>query len=293
MHKLKVKYLDDSETTLNLYLQIYILINSLIYFARYVIIFKMIFSFCSIASGSKGNCYFLSDGSEVALIDMGVSATYVERALKVLGVNADRVSVLVTHTHTDHTAGLNIFVKRHPSTKVYCSEQSSYKLTALLGRANTFVINNSLNLGGIEVNPFQLSHDVPCVGYKLSKLGRSVGIATDTGYATHDMINRLCGCDFVVIESNHDLAMLEYSSYPYILKERIRSPRGHLSNADAAIAMKTLHNDGGVKHFMLAHLSQENNSPECALNCAREAVGYDVELDIAMQDNMSALYDIN
>lgn len=250
---------------------------------------------CAIASGSKGNCFYISGGNTRMLIDLGISAARCDRCLSVIGGGSP--DVVITHAHTDHVGGIATYAKKHENAHFYCAPLAAYQVRRLVGGNRLTVIDSEFNVGEFTVKPFNVSHDVPCVGYTVSYGGKRVGYCTDLGVITDDIISNLSECDFVVLESNHDPEMLKYNPcYSPYLKSRISSNIGHLSNETAACAAAELARRG-VRNFMLAHLSDSNNYPELALKTTLlklQSSGItNANVDVARQDEMSALYEIN
>lgn len=230
----------------------------------------MSIKFCCFASGSKGNCTYVTDGKTDLLIDLGISATRAERALTVLGGNPDRAAILVTHEHSDHIGGIAMFAKRHPECSVHCQARTA---PALLARGIKPIVDNPVfAVGDISVEAVPVPHDVPCVGYVIHNHTKSVAVVTDIGRAGTEILDCMAHCDLVMIEANHDLEKLAANPcYTSVLKARIRSDRGHLSNPDCAEACAYLAKNG-VKNFVLAHLSEENNAPDLALSTVKSAI---------------------
>ncbi len=226
-------------------------------------------SFTTLYSGSSGNCGLVRCGEKYLLIDMGKSCRTTVNALKELGLPlADLQGILVTHEHVDHVSGLRVFLKHHP-VPVYGGADTLDALAcagilpdnvdaiALEGRGE--------DVGGFYVSAFPTSHDVPCCGYRIRTAdGRVMAIATDLGHLTPVVHTNLAGADLVAIEANYDLYSLRNGPYPYYLKRRIESPRGHLSNDECAAKILELLQEGCTR-FALCHLSQENNTPDLAL----------------------------
>lgn len=255
----------------------------------------MSLKFCVLASGSKGNCCYISDGTTDILIDMGISATRVEKCLSVLGVNPDTVRVLVTHAHSDHINGLKIFCKKHVLAKVICQREVAVAVAREQG-ISPLVASRSFRVGDMNVTALPVSHDVPCFGYVVSSGEHSVAVVTDIGVVSLEQMNALSSCGIVMLESNHDVDMLKVNPrYNAMLKRRILSEYGHLSNVDCAAACAYLA-ASGVKRFVLAHLSEENNNPELAIATVTgsiESAGVSgVAVTAAKQDAMSGLYEI-
>ena len=252
---------------------------------------------CSLFSGSTGNCTFITDGVTKILIDAGVHHEKIMRALSVLGQDCDNLSILVTHSHKDHMVGLRGLMKKHANIEVFAHEDTFNELV----KAN--VPSKSLHkfagedffVGGITVSAYRLSHDVPCVGYSLSLGGKKFSYITDTGIITNEARAATEGSDVVMLESNHSVELLLNGSYPYTLKRRILSERGHLSN-EACAEMATFLAGTGTKYIILAHLSENNNYPELAYSVTSDALkagGYnEVTVEVASPDRMSGLIEI-
>lgn len=225
--------------------------------------------FTTLYSGSSGNCGLVLCEDKYLLVDMGKSCRTTLTALRSLGLSvSDCEGILLTHEHSDHVAGLDTFLK-HYSVPVY-------------GRADTLEMLESRgtlppaidaiamdgrreDVGGFVVESFPTSHDVPCCGYRIrTPDGRKMAIATDLGICTPVVQQALAGNDLVALEANYDAFSLHGGPYPYYLKVRIASDRGHLDNKACAAEILDLVQDG-CKKFALCHLSQTNNSPELAL----------------------------
>lgn len=251
--------------------------------------------FCAISSGSKGNCTYISDGTTDVLIDLGISATRAERCLSVLGVDPDKVSVLVTHSHSDHVGGLRIFCKKHPSTRVICQKECASGIMRS-GGVSPMTVARNFTLGTLFVTALAVSHDVPCFGYIVSDGEKKIAVVTDIGVVDGKQLQALGDCGIVMLECNHDPDMLRANPrYTPMLKARIASSHGHLSNADCAAACTYLAS-GGVKNFVLAHLSEENNDPVLAVRQVCRAIGeagvYDAHVIAAKQNAMSGLFEV-
>ncbi len=223
---------------------------------------------CQLFSGSSGNSIYIGTNSGGVLVDIGVSAKRCEAALKNLGIAPESIkAVLVTHEHKDHISGVRVFASRY-KTPVYASPATlaeMQKSGIVNGSFNSFEINGALDFGDMCAEAFHNSHDsVDCVGYEFAVSGgRKISVCTDTGYVTDDAKLHLAGSDLVFLESNHEISMLENGAYPYVLKKRILSDKGHLSNTAADEFAKDLLQSGTTR-FVLSHLSRENNLPEIA-----------------------------
>lgn len=250
---------------------------------------------CCLASGSKGNCCYVSDGTDNILVDLGISALRAEKCLEVLGVDPDSVAVAVTHSHTDHVGGIKSFVKRHPSVNVYCQKECEGLIARAAG-VTPVVMPREFCVGKMTVTAIAASHDVPCFGYVITDGVKRVSVMTDVGTVNRAQLDAFCACDIVMIECNHDREMLAANpNYTPVLKARIASCRGHLSNTDCAGACAFLASSG-VKNFILAHLSEENNTDEKALAAVRSAVisagVLDARIIAAKQNEMTGLYEV-
>ena len=236
----------------------------------------LLITLTTIASGSEGNCLLLCANDTRILLDVGISCRRILQALESLRCPVDTLDgVLLTHAHTDHTAGLASLCRRC-AVPVYASAmtaaQIGMKNGALYDRITAVAPGDRFLLGDAEITVFPLSHDAAgAVDYRVDCGGASFGALTDTGYVTEEARQALCGVELLLLESNHDLTLLENGPYPYPLKERIAGRRGHLCNEDAAAFAAYLASTG-TRQFVLAHLSRENNTPELALAAMEAAL---------------------
>jgi phosphoribosyl 1,2-cyclic phosphodiesterase len=238
------------------------------------------FRFVPLCSSSKGNCVLIEYGGRGILIDAGMSCRSLTRALHAHEA-PEITAILVTHEHSDHVKGLNVLAK-----------QLNVPVFASMGTIKALQDKNALDfdvaisdLSGLNklhfdmaVRAFHTSHDsAESVGYVFDdKNGVTAGVCTDSGRVTIEASQALSGCDLVYLESNYDPYMLKTGSYPMFLKRRIQSDTGHLSNDDSA-NFSTYLIKNGTKHLILAHLSEENNTPLIAKTAhvtALQAAGY-------------------
>ena len=235
----------------------------------------------SLYSGSTGNAFLIRTDAGAILIDAGKNAKKLCHALDEAGVSPDEIgAIFITHEHSDHISALPVFLKKHP-LPVHILGGSAYRLANDQAVAPHLVLHPPIymvEVCGMRISSFPTPHDSHAsAGYRIDLLDGErtyarIGYATDIGFVSHEVETGLWGCDAVILESNYDLEMLHCGPYPYDLKRRIASQRGHLSNPDsAAFAAKLCAN--GTRALMLAHLSQENNTPELALNECLCAVG--------------------
>lgn len=241
---------------------------------------------CPLFSGSSGNSYYIGSRSAGLLIDAGRSARQLDNMLKLCGIDPLALQgILVTHEHTDHVSGLRVFAKKY-RLPVLASAGTLSALGDTLCEVETHPVEEGLQMAGMTVTPFSTSHDcAQPLGYRVrTEDGRTLGFATDLGYLSDTVKEHLLGADLVVIESNHDPEMLRTGGYPYPLKQRILSDRGHLSNGVCAGFLPELMKSG-TKRFLLAHLSRENNSPALALDTSLSALtraGFTREIDFLL-----------
>ncbi len=223
----------------------------------------------SIASGSSGNCGVYVEGSTVIVIDLGVSLRKITKGLEYIGLTLqDVTAVLITHEHIDHVKGLPMFLKK-AGTPVFASNGTIKALEQKgmieLGLINPMEDGKSFDIEQIGVLPFRTPHDAAeSLGFKLESPDFCFGFATDLGFVPRSVKDLLRGCDAAVLESNHDPYLLQLGPYPYNLKERVSGPGGHLSNPDCAVFAADLVRHG-ARTIILAHLSEQNNMPELAL----------------------------
>lgn len=249
--------------------------------------------FCSLASGSRGNCLYLSSENTTVIIDAGISLKRIEQGLGKFG--GSKINLLITHTHSDHVSGLASFVRKY-SPSVYCFGGCYDKVKDIvMGGAEVTAFDGDFYLGDITVSPFRVSHDVPCVGYSFYNGGRKLSVMTDLGVFTQSQAKQIEGSDALFIESNYDEDILKRTDkYSQALKNRIFSRYGHLSNSDSAKA-SLFAAESGCGAIMLGHLSQENNTPELALETTRKALneaGYAIPVSVALQDRLSSVMEV-
>lgn len=245
----------------------------------------------------------VSDGSVHILIDAGVSARRIVTGLRALGADPERVeAVLITHEHSDHIAGLPVLC-RQIGAQLYTAEPTADKIcgrfAGLAPRFSVFAPGEYFAVGGFTVGTFPTSHDCACpVGYTVEAGGRRMALCTDLGVVTRPVLAGIRGAGLLVGEFNHDVEMLRAGGYPPYLKERILGSFGHLSNETggklAAWAAKQ-----GTRRVVLAHLSQENNTPQAAMAAACAALreaglepGADTELTLAPRGEVSGWMEV-
>ena len=233
--------------------------------------------FCPLFSSSSGNCTYISCSDGSILIDAGVSAKRICEALNGIGADISSVkAVFVTHEHSDHISGLRVLASRYKipvftsaGTLSYleekCMANSSYRAYA--------IGSDGIEIAGMHVRPICTSHDTrESVCYTVTlPHGRKAAVVTDLGCMNSQILDSIRGCNLVMLESNHDVRMLQSGKYPYYLKRRILSDRGHLSNDACASALTELIQTGSTQ-FILGHLSRENNIPQLAFETSFAAL---------------------
>ena len=228
---------------------------------------------CTLYSGSGGNAVLMEAADTRILIDAGKSARTLCRALSSVGCEVGQLdAIFITHEHSDHVSALEVLAKKI-AAPIHITEESAQRFdrlspSPLHERLVRHAPRFAVQVGGLTVRSFCTPHDSRMsVGYRVEFSdedgAHALGLATDVGYVTEEIAKSLEGCEAVVLESNHDVEMLKAGPYPYDLKKRILSRRGHLSNEDSAVFSAHLAAHG-TKAFLLAHLSAENNTPQLA-----------------------------
>ncbi|MCR5005585.1 MAG: MBL fold metallo-hydrolase [Clostridiales bacterium] len=236
--------------------------------------------FCSLASGSNGNCYYIRCGRTGVLVDIGITTKRVEMALREIGVDPAGIrAVLITHEHSDHVQGVGVWARRY-RIPILASERT---LQTLVSMSSTGAIPPELlypvqagrryYAEDLTIEPFAAFHDAADpLGFSLTDGEKRITIMTDTGMVSEDMIRLLKTSDLAVLESNYDVRMLMTGPYPPQLKKRIHSNVGHLSNLDCGQILKSILQINPDLIVYLGHLSQENNTPELAYNTVRSII---------------------
>lgn len=229
------------------------------------------FQVAMLASGSKGNAALISSGSQNFLVDIGISCRMLDQRLKAIGLQASELDgVFITHEHTDHVKGLATFTRKY-TVPVYSSErtwQAILNKNSQLERRSCRIIKGEIDCGGVKVRSFATSHDAADPhGYSFACAGSQCTYITDTGFVTDTVRQEAAGADTLILEANHDIEMLKNGSYPLLLKQRILSTRGHLSNESAGWLLAGL--PQLPENIILAHLSEENNLPHLAIDTVR------------------------
>ncbi len=223
-----------------------------------------------LASGSKGNSTYIEYKNTKILIDMGISCSSLSEKLSENGVNVSNLDgVLITHTHIDHVGGLKTFVKKY-SVPIYLTEIMDNDLDITI-RNKEYITEDNITIGDINIDVIKTSHDTnDSIGFVV-KADKEVVYITDTGYINKKYFKKIFNKNVYIFESNHDIEMLMNGRYPHHIKTRILGDRGHLSNRDSAYYLSHLAGDN-TSHIVLAHLSEENNTEDKALESLNRAL---------------------
>lgn len=250
-------------------------------------------SVCTLASGSKGNAIYISDGVISILVDAGLSGVEIERRLKSKGLSPENLdAIMVTHEHNDHIQAVGVLSRRY-NLPVYISSKTKKAADAHLGNVykyKEFACGKTFKIDNLIVHPFSVSHDAgDPAGFTIFQNGTKIGIATDLGIATAMVREHLKDCSLLILEANHDTVMLTEGPYPWPLKQRISSRTGHLSNEASKNLLKELLHDR-LEHVVLAHMSEVNNTPQKAFHeVGRALSNAKTTLHVASQDKCGEL----
>lgn len=258
----------------------------------------------SIASGSSGNCIYIGSDNTHILVDAGISNKRIQQGLGEMGLSGDDMNgILITHEHSDHIRGLGVLSRKH-QIPIYGTRETLDKIagSSSLGKFDKELLTPicpdvDFFVGDLSVKPFKIDHDaVNPVAYRVEHEGKSVAVATDMGHFDQYIINHLQGLDAILLESNHDVRMLETGPYPYYLKRRILGDHGHLSNENAGRLLSCVLHDR-LKKIFLGHLSKENNYEELAYETVKLEIdegdcpygASDFSISVAGRDRMSEI----
>ena len=259
---------------------------------------------CSIASGSSGNCIYTGTENCGILIDAGISAKRIEQGLASIDRDIKEIKgIFVSHEHSDHIKGIGVLARKH-HIPIYGTSGTieAIKHTSCLGAIDEELYHvihaeETVQIDDLAVKPFKISHDAAePVAYRMECGSKSAAIATDLGFYNQEIVDKLQNLDVLLLESNHDTHMLQVGGYPYPLKQRILSDRGHLSNESAGkLLCHLLHDD--LKAVFLGHLSKENNYEELAYETVKLEIAFgsekykpdDFQIEVAKRDSVSRM----
>lgn len=258
----------------------------------------------SISSGSKGNCILVENKSTSILVDAGISKKRIEEGLDCFGKNPENIDgIVITHEHSDHIKGLGVFLRKY-DIPVYGTEKTiEYILNSKsLGKMDSDLFNvirpeHDFSIKDIDLLPLHISHDaVDPVCYRIEDGSKTCAVVTDLGEYDQRLIGYLKGLNTILVESNHDVGMLQMGGYPYHLKQRIWGNKGHLSNESCGRLINDIISDK-LEHIILGHLSQENNYPDLAYEAVRNEINFadndfradDIDIKVASRVEPSCL----
>ena len=256
----------------------------------------------NLGSGSKGNCTLVAANNTIILIDAGLPITEIEAKLITLGVNPSKINgILITHEHSDHIKSVEKLSKKYhiPVYAHMLEWQCLNSKMNILPTLQKAFDDSDFYVEDMTVSSFKLSHDANlCLGYSVLCAGAKFSIATDLGICPQSVVEKLKGSDVVLLEANHDENLLANNQkYPVVLKKRILSNKGHLSNIASAKVISQL--VGGTSQIILGHLSEENNAPSLAYSTIKAFLaemgieeGKHIFIDVASQHNMSNIFEI-
>jgi phosphoribosyl 1,2-cyclic phosphodiesterase len=221
-----------------------------------------------LGSGSRGNSTYVATERVRLLVDGGLSARELERRLLSIGASPKELNgIVVTHEHVDHVRGVGTLSRRY-KLPVYLNKQTHLHLPDSVGRLDQkeeFVTGRSFSIEDLTIHPFAISHDgVDPVGFTLANGSVKIGVCTDLGAATQLVYRHLEHCSVLILEANHDMAMLKKGPYPWPVKQRIKSRVGHLSNEQSVDVLSRVFSEN-LQEVVLAHMSETNNSAEMVL----------------------------
>lgn len=259
--------------------------------------------FSPLYSGSSGNCSVVSSGNTHILVDAGMTGKAITSALSDVDIDPCSISaIVVTHEHSDHIKGVGVMSRKY-DIPVYANEGTWKAMAPLVGNISmknirTFVTGQNFYIGSFDLTPFRISHDAAePVGFKFFEKGSKLVYMTDTGCVSEALRETASDADLLFLESNHDVDMLKNGSYPYQLKMRILSKKGHLSNDAAGDLLAKLFLSG-MRRVILAHLSHENNTESVAYNTVRGILNSngipekDFFLKVAHRDRVTGVFEI-
>ncbi len=248
---------------------------------------------CMLASGSKGNAIYVTDGHTSILIDAGLSGKEIQRRMNSRGLCPEALNgIIVSHEHSDHIQSVGTLSRRF-RIPVYMSTKTAGVIGSHIGKVfdlQHFQCGTPFNTNALSIHPFSISHDAEDpAGFTLQKNGIKIGVATDLGIATAMVKEHLKDATLLILEANHDPVMLMEGPYPWFLKQRIKGRSGHLSNEDTKSLLGSIRS-ARLSHVILAHLSETNNHPDLAIKVVGQAVGnQNIRLSVAAQDRCGEL----
>jgi len=230
----------------------------------------------ALASGSSGNCFFVESNKHSFLIDAGISCKQITERMEMIEKDpSDLTSIFITHEHTDHIKGVDVLARKY-SIPVFITKKCHEACENIVSDAsliNFIEKDKALNFKGMKITPLSKSHDAnDPVSYSIIAEKKKISVMTDIGIACNNIINNIKDSNLIFMESNHDINMLKNGHYPIYLKRRILSSKGHLSNYAASLLILE-HAPSKLKHLILSHISENNNTEKIALRTMKVLLG--------------------
>ena len=258
--------------------------------------------FCSLYSGSSGNCQYIKTENATIIVDAGLSGKRIQQEIVNIGEDPKKIdAIFITHEHIDHIQGAGI-MSRRLNIPIYANEKTWEAMSPCIGDIkshNIKILGEHVQIGDLTVKPFDISHDsAHPVGYNIFYKNKKISLVTDTGCVNETITNSIIDSDLLLVESNHDEDMVLIGPYPWSLKRRVLSEFGHMSNDTAGHLIAKIIKKG-TEIVLLGHLSKENNFPELAYKTVESILlenSIDVNpgicLDLTYRDRSSKVYEI-
>ncbi len=258
--------------------------------------------FCSLYSGSSGNCQYIKTENATIIVDAGLSGKRIQQEIVNIGEDPKKIdAIFITHEHIDHIQGAGI-MSRRLNIPIYANEKTWEAMSPCIGDIkshNIKILDDNVQIGDLTVKAFDISHDsVHPVGYNIFYKNKKISIVTDTGCVNETITNSIMDSDLLLVESNHDEDMVLIGPYPWPLKRRVLGEFGHMSNDTAGHLIAKIIKKG-TEIVLLGHLSKENNFPELAYKTVESILlenSIDVNpgicLDLTYRDRSSKVYEI-
>lgn len=258
--------------------------------------------FCSLFSGSSGNCQYIKTENSTVIVDAGLSGKRIQQGIVDIGEKPENIhAIFITHEHVDHIKGAGIMSRKY-DIPIYANEKTWAAMEKSLGKIkpeNIKLLEDGVEIGDMFIQPFDISHDAAApVGYKIFHENKKISLLTDTGCVTQSIKENIKNSDLLLIESNHDEDMVLIGPYPWPLKQRVLGEFGHMSNTTCGRLLADVLSKGN-ETVLLGHLSKENNFPELAYktveNILREKgidCKNDIRLNMTFRDKCTMLYEV-